>query len=790
MAQKLDLPRLKDRVTTLYSQTPAQVLTGLVTSLILLIFQNYLGISGLTGFAIAIAATQLLRLGPWIYFRRVPPRHGQRLWYSRAETFFLLCSALAALTIGLTAADILVLADRNSQFLVIFLMAPPLAISLTLAPASAHASSLNAMLILGVPALLHLLSPTPDLLQVEARLLVMMGLLLWVSFRLERQANALNETVRQCAELEAHLASQAYLANRTRETLQNVLGCVSFGIAIYDRHLHLTALNAAYVELFPQNSGLIREGARLEDVHRLLFQYHDPIDDLANHRILIFLKKISEEPTATDHRLEHTLVDGRIIHIHAQRMPDNGWVLTTMDMTSGRKAATEAMLHLSRHDSLTGLPNRTMIRRNLERNVTRASRPRDLVAVMLFNLSGFRSINDGFGTDIGDEILLNVAQRLNQNCDKSDTVGRLGGDEFAVISTVLSSPHAVEQQARVLANALRQPIEINGQKIDLGVAAGITIYPHDQSSPDELLRNAGHALNRARSADKNSIVLFDQGMQKELQARAALEIDIRANLDSHQFSFHYQPQIDLQSKQLVGVEALLRWNHPERGWVSPDQFIPVAEMSRLIIPLTERMLPEVCEQARIWDSRGLPPFKIAVNLSPIHIAEGSFPAFLRETLAAFNLRAERFEFEITETAIMGNSELAIESLREIEATGATLAVDDFGTGYASISYLRQFPVSKLKIDRSFVMELTLDPNARAIVAAVTRLGHSFGLKVVAEGVETEAQAQALTAIHCDMAQGYLFSRALTGDDLSRWAEERFVRSVVTNWTRPQSGTAE
>lgn len=777
---------LRERVAALHAQIPGQTLAGLATAVVLLVVQEYAVASQLGGFAVAIAITQILRLGLWLARRRGIPRLDHQRW----EQLFLAGTALSALTIGAAAARLLLMPDSNSQIIALFLLAPPVAVALTLAPASFRAAAASAVLMLGVPALALLFGDTPSAPWLEAMLLIMLGLILWVSSQLERHATALNESARHCAELETSLAAQSYLASRTRETLENVLGCVKFGVAIYDRNLNLVACNDIYADICPHNPEVMREGSPFELILRSFMRTNSFSRDEEDRRVEHYLARFGADSEIEDHQQEYTLEDGRMVRFLGQRMADGGWVFTIADLTSGRKAAAEAMLHVSRHDSLTGLPNRAMIRRTLERAVARASRRPGLVAVMLFNLSGFRSINEGLGTAIGDETLTEVARILTDHCGKNDSVGRLGGDEFAIISTDLTSAEGAAERARVLADALRVPLEIDGAKVELGVAVGITLYPHDSSTPDELLRNAGVALARAREQDKNGVVMFDKDMQREMQARAAMEIDIRANIDSHHFSFQYQPQIDLQTKQLVGVEALLRWNHPERGWVSPDKFIPVAELSRLIIPLTERMLPEVCVQARTWDNRGLPPFKIAVNLSPIHIREGSFPAFLKETLAAFQMRADRFEFEITETVMMTDSDVAVGTLRALEAMGASLAIDDFGTGYASISYLRQFPVSKLKIDRSFVHELTEDPNARAIVEAVTRLGHSFGLRVVAEGVETEHQAQALAAIGCDMAQGYLFSRPQTGDDFSRWAEERFVRSVVMPWPRSNGVAAE
>lgn len=791
----LSLPHIRDRVSELYAQTPVQLVAGALTAVLLFVVSGYSKVEALERNAALIAAAELLRLGLWAGYMRairkpalVPSHSTQAKWFRKWEALFLICSGLSGIALGFAASRLLVSTHELSHVLSLFLLAPSVCLSITLAPASARATVLFATTALGIPLVLNMITPTAPLSWLPALIVLLLAMILWIALRLEKQAQDLAETTRQCTQLEAHAASLTYQATRSRDVLNNVINSVNIGIAIYDKNLILIARNQSYLDLFPTETDQIHMGIDLSDVCRIFRELHSPNSppETKSH-----IDVFAEESGNNDFTIEHTLMDGRRIHVQCQRMPDQGWVFTSTDMTSGRQAQTEALLHFSRHDSLTGLPNRAMIRRTLERKVALIEGSSSTLSVMVINITNFRSINESHGSDIGDEVLVHIANKLATFANKDSLVGRLGSDEFALIQIHRNGAHHpvnIAAMATELVENLQAAINTLNKRIEFEVAVGATHYPEDNSSPDKLLRHAGFALNKARASDKTCVVVFDRAMQNDLQARADLEIEIRNHLNSHQFSYHYQPQIDLQTKQLVGVEALLRWHHPTRGWISPGQFIPVAEMSRLIIPLTERMLPEVCEQILIWDARGLPKFKVAINLSPIHIQDGTFADFFARQLDAYGLSPERFEFEITESVMMSDSELAVETLRMLEEMGASLAVDDFGTGYASISYLRQFPVSKLKIDQSFVQELTEDHNARSIVAAVTRLGHSFGLRVVAEGVETEDQARDLAAIHCDMAQGFLFSQALTGEDFIAWAENRYVRNVISSWP-PQPGVA-
>ncbi|HEY8351670.1 MAG TPA: EAL domain-containing protein [Sphingomonadales bacterium] len=765
-----DWPRLRERVAALYRQIPIQVLAGLLSLVILLVqLSGRMATMPLLGWAGLVLLCLAFRWGVGRVERRAALKLGMREW----ERLWFMAALPGAVALAAAIGHSLAQVPAENRLMLLGSVIPAAAGGLVLSTASFRAAALTLVPLFLLPALsLILMEGLPsDLASLCA---VMLALLLCVAWQLERQALTIAETSRQCAALEAHLATQSYLTNRSRDVLNGVLECIKAGIAVFDRNLCLVAWNDEYASLFPDDAEVLQEGRPVEAVLRAFYrsfghskQQEDRVIEACTARL---------RPDAPDDvlRAEHVLPDGRTIEVTGQRTLEDGWVFTVSDLTVQRKATAEALIHISRHDSLTGLPNRATIRRSLERAVAAAGRNSNLVTVITINIGGFRTINDGLGTLAGDAVLVEVARILRRQCSERDILGRLGGDEFAVISTADRNAAEAEARAHRIVRALREPIEANGKAVTVGAAAGVTVYPVDQSNPDELLRNSGAALARARAAENQPVVMFDRHMQQEMQARAALEADLRATIDSHHFMFQYQPQVDLKTRQLVGVEALLRWHHPERGWVTPDKFIHVAELSRLIIPLTETMIPEICMQARAWDARGLPPFKIAVNLSPVHIRKGGFETFLEKTLAAHGISPDRLEFEITESVTMTDSAEAVETLRRLEALGVSLAIDDFGTGYSSISYLRRFPVNKLKIDRSFVSEVTTDRGARAIVEAVIRLGHSFGQLVVAEGAETEEQVAALQAIGCDVVQGYFFSKPLHPDELARWVEERYL----------------
>jgi len=443
---------------------------------------------------------------------------------------------------------------------------------------------------------------------------------------------------------------------------------------------------------------------------------------------------------------------GRTIRIVDQPMKGGGWVATFEDITEWEQAQAQ-ISHMARHDALTSLPNRTLFREELEQALSMV-RPADQLAVLCLDLDHFKKINDTLGHPIGDALLSQVAARLRQCAGPNDTVARLGGDEFAVVQFCRGcDPSAVPALASHIVEAVAAPYEINGHQLVIGVSIGISLAPEDGDNPDALLKNADLALYRAKADGRGTYRFFEAGMDARAQARRLLELDLRLALQRNEFEVHYQPIRDIASDEIVVCEALVRWKHPLRGLIGPNQFIPLAEENGLIIKLGEWVLRTACRDAARWSTAC-----VAVNLSPAQFKNPDLVATVTSALGDSGLPASRLELEITESVLLQNSEATRGILHELRALGLKISLDDFGTGYSSLSYLRSFPFDKIKIDRSFVSELASSNDSLAIVRAVTGLGKSLGIVTTAEGVETDAQLEMLSREGCDQAQGYLISK--------------------------------
>lgn len=427
---------------------------------------------------------------------------------------------------------------------------------------------------------------------------------------------------------------------------------------------------------------------------------------------------------------------------------------------SEQKATEERIRHVAHHDALTGLPNRLHLQISLEQTIATAKREDQEVAVMFIDLDRFKVINDTLGHNIGDGLLVEVAHRLSECVRESDLLARLGGDEFVVALAGDDAVNAAAMVAEKILEHLAEPCRIEGHILHSTPSIGISLYPHDGDSIETLMKTADTAMYHAKSKGRNNFQFFSPEMNQSSIARLQLESSLHRALERDEFAIHYQPQADLASGRLVGAEALIRWHHPERGMVSPLQFIPLAEENGMILPIGTWVLREVCRQIKVWRDMGLTSLRFAVNLSPRQFHDenllGNIIAILRE----FDVPASALELEITESSVMENADAAERLLNHLHRHGLSIAIDDFGTGYSSLGYLKRFPVSKLKIDRSFVMDIPGDPDDSAIAIAVIQLGRSLGLKVVAEGVETGEQKQFLNDHGCDMLQGYWYSKPL------------------------------
>jgi diguanylate cyclase (GGDEF)-like protein len=427
---------------------------------------------------------------------------------------------------------------------------------------------------------------------------------------------------------------------------------------------------------------------------------------------------------------------------------------------------------LAHRDALTGLSNRVLFAEQLDQAIAQAERSQGQFALMVLNLDKFAAINESFGHGLGDQLLIEVARRLRTVLPNGEAIARVGGDEFHILLERDEAAPWMDLSAQRLIEALAQPFDLEDRRLYVGASIGIALYPDDGRSADVLLSHADAALHRAKDEGRSTLRFFSPDMTRQARERLTLEADLRHALEEQQLRLHYQPQLDLASGQIVGLEALVRWQHPQRGLVSPAQFIPMAEESGLIVPLGDWVLREACRQIKAWETQGLAPRQTAVNISAVQLSRSDLVNTVRQALTQADLPPHRLELEITESCLVVDRDRAIHSLGELRGLGLRLSVDDFGTGYSSLAYLQQLAVHKLKVDISFVRDITTNPGNASIVRAIIALGHSLGLEIVAEGVETAEQAAQLRELGCQVIQGYLVSRPLPADDITRLLSAR------------------
>jgi diguanylate cyclase (GGDEF)-like protein/PAS domain S-box-containing protein len=439
-------------------------------------------------------------------------------------------------------------------------------------------------------------------------------------------------------------------------------------------------------------------------------------------------------------------------------------VLTSSLDISDRKKAERHLVHLAHHDALTGLPNRTYLQDRLRREVGRARRGDRLFSLLMLDLDRFKNVNDALGHHAGDELLKAVGERLSGIVRGHDTLARLGGDEFALLQTGLRCPQAALDMAEKVITLMRDPFMIAGEQIVIGASIGVVIHPNDGDDIDNLLKKADIAMYRAKAEGRNVYRAFSQEMMTAAQGEISLEAELRRALAHREFELFYQPQIDLRSNRIIGAEALIRWRHPTKGLVRPLDFLPFAEEMGLIIPINEWVMHEACREAHSWQAKGLGPLRIAINLSPVQFKNRSMTELVTRILQNTKLDPSLLELELTESILMRDAEAVTVELRQLRALGVSVSIDDFGTGYSSLSYVKKFPVDRIKIDQSFVRNIATDPNDAAIVRAIINLGHSLGIDVIAEGVDSQEQVEMLRAEGCEEAQGYLFAKPCPAED--------------------------
>ncbi len=537
----------------------------------------------------------------------------------------------------------------------------------------------------------------------------------------------------------------------SRQVLRDAVDAISQGIVMIDARGRMPVINRRASELLsipPSASG----GARSLS----------PQDS----------EILSTDDLGVDRTYEQVRADGRILEVQTHPLGTGGVVRTYADITE-RKRADAQIIHMALHDSLTGLANRRLLADRLGEALARVLEGGRGGAVLLVDLDRFKTINDMRGHSFGDRVLVQATTRLNSVVSSADLVARIGGDEFCVLQSGQEEPAAAEALAREIVRRLSEPYLIEGQEVLLSASVGIACYPDNGSSVDQLLTNADTALYRAKESGRAAFRLYEPAMDVRIAEQRLLERDLRNAVALEQLSIFYQPVLDSENCEITGFEALLRWFHPLRGEISPDEFIPIAEESGLMTPLAFWVMETACAEAMKWPV----PFRIAINLSPKLFWGPDLPDRVAAILARTGLPPDRLVLEVTEGVLIDNSQSALAAMSSLKNQGILIALDDFGTGYAGFSYLRRFPFDSIKIDRSFIGTLCEDEESCAIVRAILTLAHSLRLKVIAEGVESQAQLRWLRAEGCGEVQGFLFGKPMPARQIGRFLANKAGRST-------------
>ena len=454
------------------------------------------------------------------------------------------------------------------------------------------------------------------------------------------------------------------------------------------------------------------------------------------------------------------------------------WIHTANELLSSierntnlRHEAENSLLRMSQYDFLTGLPNRQQLQGQLDQILEDAGRRQRRVAVLCVGLDDFKGINEQFSYQTGDHLLLALADRLRSHSGRLGTLARLGGDQFALVQADIEQPYEAAELAQSILDDLELPFPLDEQSVLLRATIGITLFPEDGDSTEKLLQKAEQTMTLAKSRSRNRYQFYIASVDSEMRRRRELEKDLRDALALEQLHVVYQPQVDYRNHRVTGVEALLRWQHPQHGFVPPDLFIPLAEQNGTIIPIGEWVLDQACRQLREWHDQGFSDLRMAVNLSTVQLHHAELPRVVNNLMQVYRLPPRSLELEVTETGLMEDITTAAQHLLSLRRSGALIAIDDFGTGYSSLSYLKSLPLDKIKIDKSFVQDLLEDEDDATIVRAIIQLGKSLGMQVIAEGVETVEQEAYIIAQGCHEGQGYLYSKPLSARELGQYLRQ-------------------
>ena len=572
--------------------------------------------------------------------------------------------------------------------------------------------------------------------------------------QLKTQANDLAQVAEALRDSERREAAHA-------STVQTTLENIDQGLMMIDADLCVALYNQRVLEMLDLPESLLAGHPPFSAV--LAYQRSMQEFAGADAQVFGFVQRggLVDRP----HLYERKRPNGQVIEVRSLPLKEGGLVRTYTDVTE-RKAADARIRFLAHHDGLTLLANRAVLQEYLERAVAECTGADSGVALLYLDLDHFKPINDTHGHAIGDQLLIEVAQRMKGIVREEDLVARMGGDEFAIVQTAVSQPLAAASLADRLLARMAEPFLFNGMRLGIGLSIGIALYPASGKDAATLRRNADVALYRAKENGRNTYQFFDAAMDARQQARYRMEQDLRDAVGLESFHLEYQPILDVKADTVVAYEALLRWTHPTRGLVGPEEFVTLAELNGLIVPLGRWVIETACAEAVQWPGR----LRIAVNMSPLQFRQGNLVDEVSAILRRTGLAADRLELEVTEGVLLEENPHVLQTIYSLQSLGVSVTLDDFGTGHASLSYLRRFPFDKITIDKSFVRNLREDPQSRAIVEAILLLGDRLELQVVAEGVETAAQLNILRSLGCPLIQGFLTGRPISGEEVRRITE--------------------
>jgi diguanylate cyclase (GGDEF)-like protein len=556
---------------------------------------------------------------------------------------------------------------------------------------------------------------------------------------------------------------------RTREA---VIDGLSQGFLLYGPDDRLILRNSHFLKIYPQLRDIAVPGAHYEDVMRAEMMVQGDGAGAPAEPTVEYCLRLEGHRTS-NYMLESQTPDNRWVLINESRTRDGGTVIVYTDITELKHREREIRF-LAEHDILTGVYNRTAFHRRAEEAIANARLRGSIAAVMCLDIDHFKTINDTFGHPAGDEVLKVITKRLCDCFRDRDTVARFGGDELGIVFADARSPETVANIAAHLLQAISQPIEFNGQKIACSASIGVATSSAESDTADKVISNADLALYRAKADGRDTFCFFDESMDTQIHARRALGSDLRQAVANNQLELHYQPQIDVFTDEIVGVEALVRWRHPERGLVSPAEFIPLAEETGVIGRIGEWVLRQACTDALKWPER----IKVAINLSPAQFKNKKLAEDITTTIAQIGVAPTRLELEITESVLLQDVGDNLAALRTLKQLGVRVSMDDFGTGYSCLGTLRSFPFDKIKIDQSFVRDLEKNPDSAAIIHAVLGLGHSLGMSTCAEGVENADQLAFLRSEGCAEVQGFFYSKPRPFAEVTPLLEARTLSPAV------------